>query len=269
MVLTVAVELIGPTEAKTLLEGNVHNRKYSPAITQRLVRDMTEGHWIENAETVQVSATGVLLNGQHRLRAIVITGLTLPFVVARDVLDEAQETIDIGRKRTLGDVLHLRGVQNARTLASVVRRTYELDVMRMLESGGGSATVQQLLQYSDDHPGIPEALPVAQSATDSPLRYTPSIAGALWYMQTTIDPDAANEFWSRLLGGHGLSADNPLLALRNRLVQDVSAKPRRMPVHVRGAYTIKGWNAWRAGEKAKRIVWDPAHEKYPVLAGLP
>ena len=84
--------------------------------------DMGDGHWQFNGEAVKFAGDGSLLDGQHRLAAIIEADVVLPLLVVRGLASSAQETVDGGAKRKFSDVLKLRGEPNADHLAAVARR---------------------------------------------------------------------------------------------------------------------------------------------------
>ena len=65
---------IGPAEAMSMLEKNIDNRKIKPHIVLNYAKQMQNGLWRENGETLLMTKSGKLLNGQHRLSAIVTAG---------------------------------------------------------------------------------------------------------------------------------------------------------------------------------------------------
>ena len=114
--LDVTLELITPELAVSYLENNTDNR----AVTQNTVTALAElirkGEWRITHQGIAVSPTGRLLDGQHRLWAIIEAGIPVHILVARNVPDEAFAYMDIGKKRSLADRLRLD-----RTVAEVVR----------------------------------------------------------------------------------------------------------------------------------------------------
>lgn len=119
--LTVSYELITPQIASNYLESNIHNRKIKNSILSRYVYDMTNGNWTFDGSPIKFSKNGVLLDGQHRLQAIVNSNVTLPFLTIRGLDDKSQDVMDTGAKRTAGDVFQLRGKSNAANYAAIIK----------------------------------------------------------------------------------------------------------------------------------------------------
>lgn len=85
--------------AAKMLEKNTDNyRKINMTTVHRYARKMECGYWQENAEPIHFSKSGKLLNGQHRLRAIIESHTTQRMLV---VFDVDADVYDTGRNRTL------------------------------------------------------------------------------------------------------------------------------------------------------------------------
>jgi hypothetical protein len=99
---------ITPDMARRWLEAaNTRNRTMSMPHCERMARDMRDGRWVLTHEGIAFSSNGRLLDGQHRLQAIVMAGVPVDMFVWFDVPAEALMTINSGRRRTLVDSLTL------------------------------------------------------------------------------------------------------------------------------------------------------------------
>lgn len=87
---------VTPQKAAQWLEKNFgRNRKIRKGHISKLVFDMKNGNWQETGETLKFNIMGDLIDGQHRLTAIVESGCTLELWVATDVPNAAINAIDI------------------------------------------------------------------------------------------------------------------------------------------------------------------------------
>jgi len=73
--------------AKELLENNDHNRKVTNSRVQEYAKEMTNGLWLYNGESIIISESGRLLDGQHRLLAIVESGVEVEIELVEGVPD--------------------------------------------------------------------------------------------------------------------------------------------------------------------------------------
>lgn len=101
-------KLITPEIAADMLTRNIGNRPLRPKVWRSYAADMKSGNWRKTHEAIAVSASGRLLNGQHRLTAVVHSGVAQTFWVAvYDTQEVAMDLpIDYGARRSLADILN-------------------------------------------------------------------------------------------------------------------------------------------------------------------
>lgn len=99
--------LITPEIAADMLTRNEGNRPLRPRTWQGYAKDMLAGKWRQTHEAIAITASGQLINGQHRLTAVVHTGISQLFWVAvYDSTETAMDLpIDFGARRTISDIL--------------------------------------------------------------------------------------------------------------------------------------------------------------------
>jgi hypothetical protein len=98
---------VDPSDAKSLLERNTNNRKLRETVVDYYANEMINGNWIDNGDPIRIARSGRLLNGQHRLSAVVKAGVSLPFHFLSNLSEESFEQMDNGAKRTLNDNLDI------------------------------------------------------------------------------------------------------------------------------------------------------------------
>jgi hypothetical protein len=94
---------------------NLANRTPREARVATYARDMAAGRWTFTTQGISFGTDGRLLDGQHRLMAVVQAGVTVRMLVWHGVPLDA--VFDTGTARSLADVLHLTPLQAAVTLA--------------------------------------------------------------------------------------------------------------------------------------------------------
>lgn len=100
--------MMTPAKAKALLEQNAeYNRDLRPSTVSGLADAIRRNEWIVSHQGIGVSKSGVVIDGQHRLSAIVEAGVTVPILVTTGLDDDAFKVIDIGLKRSNADVLNV------------------------------------------------------------------------------------------------------------------------------------------------------------------
>lgn len=99
---------ITPEIATQMLLDNVHNRRLNAKRVQTLMSDMKNGNWTESPQPICFDTQNKLIDGQHRLSAVVRSGVPVVMTIAYDVPRSA--VIDKGLERSTGDALFMRGV---------------------------------------------------------------------------------------------------------------------------------------------------------------
>ena len=103
---------ISPDYAQELLKNNSLNRPVNQGRVNTYAKDMKEGRWVLNGESIIVSDSNKLLDGQHRLLAIMKSGATIQSLVVYGVKETYFPYIDTGKERNVRDVLSIQGFNN-------------------------------------------------------------------------------------------------------------------------------------------------------------
>lgn len=90
--LEVSVEVINPAEAEAYLKNNAMHRKIKKKKVDAYMKEMKNGKWVLNGKSLIFDSNGRLLNGQHRLSAVVKSQTPLTTVVIRGVDPSVLET---------------------------------------------------------------------------------------------------------------------------------------------------------------------------------
>lgn len=83
---------------------------------------MKDGEWMTSPDAIAFDDEGRLVNGQHRLKAVVRSGEVLEDVlVAWNLGPEARKICDVGAKRRASDMLHIEGFKKPQELAATIK----------------------------------------------------------------------------------------------------------------------------------------------------
>lgn len=145
------VVTVTPELAAEWLKRNTDNRALRKWHVDSLAAAILRNEWVLTHQGVAFSTDGRLLDGQHRLAAIVKAGQPVQIAVARNVVDLAFKTIDQGIKRTLSDVFGVdnRIMEPVRAACSVYygsSRTTPDRVEAIYKSGLG-ATITEIIGF--------------------------------------------------------------------------------------------------------------------------
>jgi hypothetical protein len=123
--ITGRVERVTPAMAKRLLENRLQNRVISRSIVNRYRYYIQNGFWKVNGEPIIVSDDDHLMDGQHRLQAIIDSNIAVDAFVIRGIERTAMPSLNTGRKRNLADNLHMLDILNYATISAGVTILYE------------------------------------------------------------------------------------------------------------------------------------------------
>jgi len=270
---------ITPDLAKKWLAQNTHNRNLRERVVNGYAADMRNGDWVEDGQSIKFAKGdvvlldnppihgGALLDGQHRLSAIVTAETTVRMLVVSNLADSTQEVMDTGAKRVLGDVLKLRGEPYAVSLAATCMRVYQWKqgYRKNLKSAGNARpTHRQLLEVLSQHPELRRSVEIADRVRKTG-RLSASTAALCHWLFNQIDVDDCAFFFARLNDGAGLMTEDPVYALR-RVLENFAADRGRPDEALVTALVIKAWNAYRDGRSVGVIAYRPGGarpEPYP------
>lgn len=114
---------IGPEVAKDLLVKNRSNRNLREKHVMYLANEMLSGRWQQKTgDTIKfIGQMDELIDGQHRLHAVIKSGKTFDFYVALNCAKDAFQYIDVGLNRTNSDIVFLGGFsKNSTKISSLV-----------------------------------------------------------------------------------------------------------------------------------------------------
>ncbi len=255
---------VTPDVATEWLETRGDNRKVMQSVVDTYAGDMKEGRWIFNGAPIQFDEDGKLLNGQHRLWAVIESGATIEAVVQWGIPRSAQATIDNGAKWQGKDVLYMKGEKNVHLLQAALKWVYKDEVGGIL----GSRTISnsRTIEILDRHPNMRRSVDYIK-LHKGPL--VSSVAAFLHYKISAEDPERADIFFARLADGLELSESNPIYRLREKLAG--AWKSTYKIGHVDAlALAIIAWNYFRAGRNCAMLTWrktGPNPQPFPTIEG--
>lgn len=248
------IKTITPQMAASMLELNTKNRPLNVNHINDLADLMRRGKWETNGETIKLNGNRVL-DGQHRLWAIVESGSTITTCLATEVPEEVYDTIDTGRRRSGGDTLAVVGEKNCNALASA------LTILSQYLAGAMTRKFRvpnlELRRILRNHPGMREI--VNMKALVKGGFINPSVLFACYYLFRKSDELMADKFIGYLVSGIDLEAGNPALILRERLIKNQMSQAKFSREYAM-AITIKAWNAFIEGRRISHLRWVSGEE---------
>lgn len=216
---------VTPEIAREWLESNHNNRPLRGDNVKALSRDMRNDDWRMVGDPIRIDRLGNLIDGQHRLAAVVESGKTIPFYVATGLEPEDARVIDAGIKRRAGDQLVMNGHSYGVILASAYRLLLSLEVGRPYD-GSFKATNQELFHTAEQHPTMLDSV-LDVKGLSRIIWITPMNLAVVHYLGTRKIPTTTYEFFNKLRTGANMSATDPALLLKNRMTSGYD-RPARL-----------------------------------------
>lgn len=262
--MTSNVVTITPDIARTMLEKNSINRPLKRMTVSKYTRQMMKGLWMENTgEAIKFASDGSLLDGQHRLNAVVNANVTLNFLVIKGLDKEIFKVLDTGTKRTASDALHVAGLSNATKLSAGIKKYYLFKINEIHHSK--TPTNEEIINIYNKNPQFWDD--VVRMASDwyrkERLIVESELIGFYAYFYD-IDPDQAFNFMEKIGTGENIDSDSPIKLLRHKLILAKSARRMKLTALMRTALIIKTWNYIRRNTTVKYLVFDPSKEDLPI-----
>lgn len=251
---------ITPAIAADWLNRNKNNRPISERLVFIYAQDMMAGRWTQNGESIIFDWNGNLLDGQHRLFAVVESGATITSIVVHGVDPATFTTIDVGKKRSASDVLAIAGITSGHNTSVAAAVNIILQYMGGSMLSKYHASHQQIIEYVRANPEIVELVNKARAPRGWTRGYGAMMTGILWLARDRY-PRKSTEFFNRFLSGEGLESGSPILALRNRLAND--SKLNRLE---RLALIVQAWNAYVEDRVMTRMQM-PSLSSFPEING--
>jgi hypothetical protein len=265
------VQTITPTKAEAWLEANTANRPLSRPTVRAFAEAMKRGEWIVTHQGIAFDTNGVLVDGQHRLAAIIEADLPVELTVFTDVAEGAFDVLDTGKRRNAADVLAIEGEKSSTMLAAMVRTVWLYENRPDLNWSGGAAGVtnHQIVQTLDAHPKLRDFLAVGDQLAQA-TGMIKSAAGASSYLVTQANKRADLTGWFEgVVDGAGLAKGDPRLLFR-RVMFSMARKQagqvlRRRDTREHVALYLKAFNAWITDEPITGLRFAP-RETMPTVA---
>lgn len=262
--------------ADWLAKHNTHNRPLRETTVDAYARDMKTNRWSPNHQGIAFSATGALLDGQHRLSAVVASGVTIYALVFRGIPERVEgvaakvmETVDRGNTRSLADLLKLDyGIsESPGTVAAALLHLGRLCVDHPQHQATRATMPQTVVVLEQFGPALNWIMAIRPRT----IALRSMLVWASIGFAYAARPREVQAFAERFITGAGLSADSAALTLRNAtfsgeleingtlgrwqsgsrvlasLLADIEGRPlRKLPSIEESVLALKQWRQYQA-----------------------
>lgn len=270
--ITGAVTTVTPEMANAWLQAAAPNRNISEKAVNKYARDMKNGKWYATNNGIAFNKQGQLIDGEHRLRAVVRAGVAIETVVVTHMDNEARRVIDCGVPRDIpgqwkihGDFPELSGVLN--TLASYARSMI----------AGPTPTKSPAFSYDELTGFVERKYDALRFTLDNLMSGNPKdrkgvsiapVGGMVCRAWYHVDHDALAEFCYSLRTGLGVSTkQNSVMLLRDFLKSDAVSSAggtNRADYYCRAQTALVAY----ADSKALQVLRPTRKDLFPVADAL-
>lgn len=241
---------VTPQLAKQWLKTNEDNRNVSEEWVKKLARGMSKDDFPNVGETIKFDTDGHLIDGQHRLMAVVLADKTIEFFVIEGIERDNRYRMDQGRTRKPSDELTMKHhLPNAQMAVATVRIVLMWQI-EVIKSQTFTPTNQEIIDYAVENAELVNQAVRYGMNLRGDIGALPSPTAALYFLTYQIDAGEALQFWELVKTGEGLHSGDPELTLRGAITRLRGKGGEKNPKTFM-AMVAKAWNARREGKKIK------------------
>lgn len=262
--------LITPEMAKELLKNNAKNRKVKHHKVAEYAALMKAGKWKSNTgEPIKVSINGNLLDGQHRLLAVIMCGIPIEFLVTTELPEDVFDVLDTGIRRNASDTFYIDGVKNAIPISAGIRQYNTLKAGIKYGRGYGVSkmpcnTNHELLQeYKSRQDFWQNTAKICVKYYRSFSRvFSQSELIGLYAYFFDINPLHAEQFLTQLcIDG---STKVPAILYARKLLLNDKVNTAKVSYKTKLAWVFNAWNVYRSGSNGRGINYNPTIDTFPT-----
>lgn len=250
---------VSPKIAEVWLKNNnPRNRKLIEHVVDKYARDMTNDLWQFTGDPIQFDTDDNLLNGQHRLSAVIKSNKSQKFLIVEGLEPEAQDAIDTNAVRSAGQQLAMHGVSHGPQLASIVRVLLKWNSGAI--TGKAAASTGEIINFvNENSETLQEALRWYYTIGRS-IPLGRSAIGAFVFKLFELAEDESGltevedvlDFLEKMESGADLHKEHPILALRTAAIRTKAVGQVRTTT--KDLYRLcRTWNAYASGEQFSKL----------------
>lgn len=256
------VQTITPELAKQYLAKNTNNyRTLSSAVVSAYATDMKTGNWKFNGDSIKFNKDGLLVDGQHRLAAIIKSGVSVTMMVITGIENDVI-TFDIGKNRTAGQIAKAQNIPNGAANNSTIGAV----TMILNWDRKGSTPKQKVIQILSEEPEVWSNAYYAcvKGASTSICKKAPIVLAAYCLFKQNNKYEDVCSFFEVVNSGFQIPGVecSPAIVLRNYILGD-KYKKEFHTLNGRTllfSATLSAFRDFTAGSQRRKAYFlDPSH----------
>lgn len=220
---------VTPAKAREWLENNFRNRPIKEDVVKAYARDMAVGTWVSTHQGIAFNDKDELIDGQHRLSAIVLCKVTVRMMVTFGMPSKIEgkemtpmDAVDRGATRSVADQLTIQhGFKNGSITAAICKGISNLCCSERTRRLSVGQTLDIYRLFENEIQWV-----IVHRSKANGLRSAGVVTAFAFALATT--PEFVNGsspislMFERLVGGEPLDLGTPIAQLREFLTSDES-----------------------------------------------
>lgn len=258
--------LVTPEDAADALRTSKGNRSLRPTAIAQMASQMQKGEWALTGEPIIFSLDGSLIDGHHRLTAVVQSGVSILSIIVEGIPQGAFAYIDIGIIRTPGDIFGLAGIVDSNNSAAAVRSMLEYRAavgsisISALQGAKNPSKAHLMELWMKDQEQWQEAASLAGRIYKA-LHASRAMMTGMVFLFLSVDSKMARAFCEDVISGAELVEGNPALTFRNNLMR---ASNTKLAESNRRSLMVKFCQCWNAYRKGQKLMVTRHNEAQPI-----
>jgi hypothetical protein len=227
--ITVAVEIVTREKAYEMMKHNKANRTIRNSHVNALLREIAAHRFYPGIDSICFDIYGNLMNGQHRLRAIIESGIPVKLVIVRNMDPRAMKAFDANQTRKAKDYFAMHGKHYAATVESAARVLMSLKHVAETDKTLAHDKIlpQQIIDFVDQqHTELFDEAPITGKA--GRFLGLPSVILAWYHLASRVHPHVADKALHVLESGEQQYENDPLHRFVMRRLQGKREKENRL-----------------------------------------
>lgn len=214
-----------------------------------LANQIKTGKYKQTGDTIKISKTGRLLDGQHRLNAIIKANKDIEVTFCEGLDDDVFDVLDTGKNRSSGDILSIKKTPNPNECAAVA--TFLIVHQAGKHFNQERIYNNEILNFILNNESIPEIVKSTKAENKKFRMLSNSNIAALYFLFSKISQNECEEFFDKYFTGLDIEQNHPIYQLRDRLIKDSIAKTKIKPIY-KMALVVNAWNKYRSKTRSLR-----------------
>ena len=268
---TFEVTTVTPDMAKAIFAKNeTKNRRLRKQHLLRLTKAIQNNEWKVTNQGIALDIDGNLLDGQHRLAAVIKAKKSVRMMVSRNCDPSTFGVIDTGATRSVGDILNLGGCSAKQHYIAAAVKNY-IQYLEYPKEPWTSSKRPSSVQVLDWYREKKDTLDLYAKLIGQIHRkfkcfnMSAAIAFCLIADDAGWRTEEIMEYWEALASGANLDPTSPILSFRNQLSNTLFRRRGANVLQQSLNTMIKCWNNWKNEIATKRFSSPPNYPMLPIV----